>query len=619
MRSLAGKRIDGRRPKFDSLCFPWEDTDAPLPHRVLAIYTDHVKLVETKDGQTGCYVALSHCWGNPENHPLKTTKGNYTERLAGIPLEELPKTFRDAVKITKHIGVKYLWIDSLCIIQDDIEDWKQEAAKMGAVYEYARLTIAAADARDSTEGCFVTARQDLEDGHKRMKVISVATPAERSATVEEENTNRQNFTQRTSPPSPPQITIKSIGRNNAPVTIHLAATPWQNYHPYYTRLGSRAWARQEWYLSRRMLFFTHGGISWKCREFEWNEREVYYDMEEKRSWPELLQRYSADELTYETDRHVALEGVARQTKATMEGSYHFGVWTHMPDLLLWVMSGPEYDVKGPDAPSWSFARRSGPKFYWQTMVQFGFDLTAVNHTKGGLRIDETGVLSTTAPMASLMATETSRNWIAAQNHVPWKCSLVPESVLLYFAHTTSRPVLFLFDPGNPNRETAIGLASLDDAVVPDCVSTTSRVKCILLVSCKRLCHVFDRTWAPIMEERSSMLFTDVNESYLGPSRLPSAISSPQYLENPISKFDLPKEFEQMEWTELRKYNISFDTSSFGDEAKTPKVGIEGERVFWVMLVSEVEGKPGFWKRIGMGIVGVEPADLGFEDLELNLE
>ncbi|EMD68557.1 hypothetical protein COCSADRAFT_134413, partial [Bipolaris sorokiniana ND90Pr] len=154
MRSLAGKRIDGRRPKFDSLCFPWEDTDAPLPHRVLAIYTDHVKLVETKDGQTGCYVALSHCWGNPENHPLKTTKENYTERLAGIPLEELPKTFRDAVKITKHIGVKYLWIDSLCIIQDDIEDWKQEAAKMGAVYEYARLTIAAADARDSTEGCF---------------------------------------------------------------------------------------------------------------------------------------------------------------------------------------------------------------------------------------------------------------------------------------------------------------------------------------------------------------------------------------------------------------------------------------------------------------------------------
>ncbi|ORY13348.1 heterokaryon incompatibility, partial [Clohesyomyces aquaticus] len=107
---------------------------------------DHVKLVETKEGQTGCYVALSHCWGSPENHPLETTKENYGERLAGVPLENLPKTFRGVVKITNHIGVKYLWIDSLCIIQDDTEDWKQEAAKMGAVYEYARLTIAAADA-----------------------------------------------------------------------------------------------------------------------------------------------------------------------------------------------------------------------------------------------------------------------------------------------------------------------------------------------------------------------------------------------------------------------------------------------------------------------------------------
>jgi hypothetical protein len=52
--------------------------------------------------------------------------------------------------------------------------------------------------------------------------------------------------------------------------------------------------------------------------------------------------------------------------------------------------------------------------------------------------------------------------------------------------------------------------------------------------------------------------------------------------------------------------------------QTPKVGIEGERVWWVILVSEVEGKQGFWKRIGMGILGVEAGDLGVEDLELKL-
>ncbi|EMD84676.1 hypothetical protein COCHEDRAFT_1189387 [Bipolaris maydis C5] len=570
MRSLAGKRIDGRFSEFDSSCFPWEDTDAPLPHRVLAIYTDHAKLVETKEGQKGCYVALSHCWGNSENQPLKTTKENYAERLAGIPLKDLPKTFRDAVKVTKHIRVKYLWIDSLCIIQDDIEDWKQEAANMGAVYEYARLTIAATDARDSTEGCFVTARQDLEDIHERIKALRAKIITEMSAIVEE------------------------------------------NYHPYYTRLGSRAWARQEWFLSRRMLFFTHGGISWKCRECEWNEREVYYDMHEKRSWPELLQRYSADDLTYEMDRCVALEGVVSQMKTTMKGSYHFGVWTHMPELLLWVMRGSEYDIKGPEAPSWSFASRCGPKFYWQTMVQFGFSLTAVNHTEGGIRIDETGVLNTTVPMASLVATETSRNWIAAQNHIPWECSLVPESVLLYFAHSTSRPVLFLFDPGNPNRETAIGLASLDDAVVPDCVSTTSRVKCILLSSCQRLCGAFDRTSAPIMEERSHMVVPDIDGSLMLPSRLPSAMPSSQYLENPVSKFELPEQFDEMKLTELMKYNFMFDTSRFGEEAKADsKIGYHGGKSMLDYACERGGRKAGVLEENRNGYVGGGTGRLGF--------
>ncbi|EUC27771.1 hypothetical protein COCCADRAFT_110824 [Bipolaris zeicola 26-R-13] len=306
-------------------------------------------------------------------------------------------------------------------------------------------------------------------------------------------------------------------------------------------------------------------------------------MKEKRSWPELLQRYSADDLTYETDRHVALEGVVGQIKTTMEGSYHFGVWTHMPELLLWVMGGPEYDFKGPEAPSWSFAARCESKFYWQTMVQFGFNLTAVYHIEGGLRIDETGVLSTTAPVASLVATETSRNWIAAQHYIPWACSLIPESALLYFAHSTSRPVLFLFDPGNPNRETAIGLVSLDDSVISDCVATTSHVQCVLLPSCERLCHMFDRKLAPIMEKRSLLLFDDSDGSNVLPSPLPNVMPSPEYLENPVPNFDLPERFEDMILPELLKYNFIFDTSSFGDEAKVSVIlgkvmlGYVGER------------------------------------------
>lgn len=67
----------------------------------------------------------------------------------------MPKTFRDVVQITRELGLRYLWIDSLCIIQDDHEDRVRESARMGQVYEGPRLTIAASQAHNSTEGCFL--------------------------------------------------------------------------------------------------------------------------------------------------------------------------------------------------------------------------------------------------------------------------------------------------------------------------------------------------------------------------------------------------------------------------------------------------------------------------------
>jgi hypothetical protein len=93
-------------------------------------------------------------------------------------------------------------------------------------------------------------------------------------------------------------------------------------------------------------------------------------MSEKQEWEHLLQRYSDDELTYEMDRLAALQGVAIQVASIMDGTYHFGLWTHMPELLFWMMKGPQSDAKGPDAPSWSWASRNGSKFFWKTIKQF---------------------------------------------------------------------------------------------------------------------------------------------------------------------------------------------------------------------------------------------------------
>lgn len=90
------------------------------------------------------YAALSHVWGDVEAAPpLKTIRGNYDEMKEGIPLFRLPPNFADAVETCRRLGVQFIWIDSLCIIQDSDEDWQQEAGTMHEVYRNAEVTIVA--------------------------------------------------------------------------------------------------------------------------------------------------------------------------------------------------------------------------------------------------------------------------------------------------------------------------------------------------------------------------------------------------------------------------------------------------------------------------------------------
>lgn len=106
------------------------------------------------NGQCGRWIALSHCWGDAWNRPLQTTQANIWSHLEGIDLKRMPKTFQDAVVVAKAMGIRYLWIDSLCIVQDDLKDWKQESRVVGTIYQNATITIAATHSRNSSEGCF---------------------------------------------------------------------------------------------------------------------------------------------------------------------------------------------------------------------------------------------------------------------------------------------------------------------------------------------------------------------------------------------------------------------------------------------------------------------------------
>jgi hypothetical protein len=97
------------------------------------------------------YMTLSHRWGDVQ--PCKTTIQNMPQRLREIKMEELPTTFQHAVIITRKLDVRFLWIDSLCIVQDDPSDWEVEASKMASIYSASFLTIAAVSSFNGNGGC----------------------------------------------------------------------------------------------------------------------------------------------------------------------------------------------------------------------------------------------------------------------------------------------------------------------------------------------------------------------------------------------------------------------------------------------------------------------------------
>lgn len=98
------------------------------------------------------YMSLSHCWGSKPIMSLSQT--NIDSLKKGISVSDLPKTFQDAVIVASWFQCRYLWIDSLCIVQDSVEDWRRESAKMRHVYQNAQLNIAATGAVDSSVGLF---------------------------------------------------------------------------------------------------------------------------------------------------------------------------------------------------------------------------------------------------------------------------------------------------------------------------------------------------------------------------------------------------------------------------------------------------------------------------------
>jgi hypothetical protein len=140
------KRVPSFAPEFQ------------LPTRLIDIQTDALRLVlsvDLEDPNNCRYVALSHCWGDPRKTQVPKTFGATLERHQKEGLTELTKTFEDAVKVTREIDVRYLWIDSLCIVQDEPEDFKKECSRMSLIYARAYCVLSALDVEDGSRGLFI--------------------------------------------------------------------------------------------------------------------------------------------------------------------------------------------------------------------------------------------------------------------------------------------------------------------------------------------------------------------------------------------------------------------------------------------------------------------------------
>jgi hypothetical protein len=345
--SLIGSKITDGSPA---------STNLPLPTRILDISPTHdssIRLVESK-GTIAKYVALSHRWW--ENGSITTTKATLQERLSRIPFEDLSKTFQDAIRVTHGLGLYYLWIDALCIIQDDSADWEAESAEMGRVFENAEYTISASAAEDDTLGFLGPRHHDLVPMKYRRRA-------------------KQK-------PKGNMFLRRSTERYVQDVT----SSP----------LNNRAWVLQERILSRRIIHFTKNQVYWECRRMvrheTWpqidhrdgqakDEREpnpfstllTRFSQKENqehamsliyREWSKLVSQYSRMGLTKPSDKLPAVSGLINVIKRFIKSDKYFGIWTDDIFGLLWnAEQGSRPKPLEKRAPSWSWVALDCPVNY----------------------------------------------------------------------------------------------------------------------------------------------------------------------------------------------------------------------------------------------------------------
>jgi hypothetical protein len=277
-------------------------------------------------------MCLSHCWS--ESKPLTTTTDSLKERCRGIPMGELSPTLRDTIILARALEIQYVWIDSLCILQDSREDWEVESSKMGSYYGSSLLTVLAG--RDGSKGLF----------------------GERD---------------------PPPSSYCKLSLPSAPdcasVRIYFTLfhhVPRRRFSDGCPKVYTRGWVLQEEILSPRVVSFESTQTYFRTTIFERYESGPIVDAFKSKKllrpgrWASLVEEYCRLSLTHEGDKLPALSGLAHEYQKNWNDQYLAGLWRNQlwRELQWYVAPCEGNSPRRPSkyrAPTWSWASVEGLK------------------------------------------------------------------------------------------------------------------------------------------------------------------------------------------------------------------------------------------------------------------